>query len=467
MPELSSSALNHPKTDTIPFGITLTTQAEIDAFATNYPGCTSLDVNLRLVGSGINNLAGLSQIKSIDGQFALIQTSVVTMEGLNTINFFGSNSRLTIASNSSLNTLSDFTGSINTGEYSGITIQNNPNLISLNGLSGITSSNSLWVNNNDSLTNLNGVENMSISGNILAIERNDMLTDITALSGNLGQFDQIQIKENPLLSSLSGIEGVNLIASDASGLSIGGNALSNLDLLSTITNAPDNLFISCPNITNVLGLSNMQGELEILLIQNNSLITNFTGLEGITGIKQELRIINNNSLQSFSGIENVQNSNVTVPSLLALITNNPQLTDISSISNIEINSLSFILLENNPLLATCSNTLICNAIDLGNIGLNSNASGCNTIPEVEKECVLNSSQNNLLEEVVIYPNPVTNTLILNYPNENIEASIFSFNGKLILKSSSKLIDVSNLSSGIYFLKLESEEAISISKFIKA
>lgn len=47
-------------------GITLTTQAEIDAFPINYPGCTEIETYLNIGPSNdITNLDGLSQITFI------------------------------------------------------------------------------------------------------------------------------------------------------------------------------------------------------------------------------------------------------------------------------------------------------------------------------------------------------------------------------------------------------------------
>lgn len=150
--------------------ILLSTQAEIDDFAANYPGCTSLNVDITISGSDINDLSGLSQIIAINGTFLLLgNNSLTTMDGLSTINFFGANTRLAIDSNSSLVTISNFTGSLNSNDFSNLSIQNNENLTSISGLSGITNSKSINISYNDSLTNLSGVENMSISGNGLNI----------------------------------------------------------------------------------------------------------------------------------------------------------------------------------------------------------------------------------------------------------------------------------------------------------
>lgn len=66
----------------------------------------------------------------------------------------------------------------------------------------------------------------------------------------------------------------------------------------------------------------------------------------------------------------------------------------------------------------------------------------------------------------IFPNP-TNSIINIQSTENIN-SIFILNeyGQVIRESNKKLIDVSDLNSGVYFIKIESNESSSIQKFIK-
>jgi hypothetical protein len=44
----------------LPEGINFTTQAQIDNFQTNYPGCTEIEGDVLILGSNITNLTGLS-----------------------------------------------------------------------------------------------------------------------------------------------------------------------------------------------------------------------------------------------------------------------------------------------------------------------------------------------------------------------------------------------------------------------
>ncbi|MBK8194641.1 MAG: hypothetical protein IPK76_16025 [Lewinellaceae bacterium] len=97
-------------------GVTLSSQSEVNSFASDYPGCTILPVSLTISGSDITNLNGLSVLNEFD-----INTTA----------------SLRIESNPVLTNLSGLSGlSFIPG---GLTIFDNGALTNLNGLNNITS----------------------------------------------------------------------------------------------------------------------------------------------------------------------------------------------------------------------------------------------------------------------------------------------------------------------------------------
>jgi len=93
--------------------------------------------------------------------------------------------------------------------------------------------------------------------------------------------------------------------------------------------------------------------------------------------------------------------------------------------------------------------------------------------------VTSISENTAYHKIAIYPNPSSNIISINfyYPqllkDNNAEFQLFSVNGQLISKTKCDLnqvekqtINVSELSNGVYFLKLVSNDATVIEKFIK-
>jgi hypothetical protein len=89
------------------------------------------------------------------------------------------------------------------------------------------------------------------------------------------------------------------------------------------------------------------------------------------------------------------------------------------------------------------------------------------------ECSLSVDDNFLSNNIKIYPNPAKTTLFIDNPTgiSLNNGAIYDISGRLITNINSKLnnnltsINVSSLSSGIYFLKLNSENASTTFKFI--
>lgn len=70
--------------------------------------------------------------------------------------------------------------------------------------------------------------------------------------------------------------------------------------------------------------------------------------------------------------------------------------------------------------------------------------------------------------LTIYPNPVYETLFLNYTGESPESiSVYDISGKLVLSQGfKKNIHLSNLNSGIYFIEITSPQGKSTQRFVK-
>jgi hypothetical protein len=76
--------------------------------------------------------------------------------------------------------------------------------------------------------------------------------------------------------------------------------------------------------------------------------------------------------------------------------------------------------------------------------------------------------NKSLQEISLYPNPVNDILNITLTNLSIkEVKIFNLQGKLIIEeTTNKKVDVSGLVTGMYFVKIESEENSVTKKFVK-
>src|SRR5690606_35741362 len=110
-------------------------QADIDAFATNYPNCTEVSGNLTIQGANITDLTPLSNLTSVGGYLNIdYNSSLTNLDGLNNLTSIG--------------------GYLN--------IYYNSNLTNLDGLSNLTSVGAdLVIQSNSSLTDISGLQNIN------------------------------------------------------------------------------------------------------------------------------------------------------------------------------------------------------------------------------------------------------------------------------------------------------------------
>jgi hypothetical protein len=87
-----------------PDSLYITSQAQIDSFQINYPGCTEIEGDVEISGDDIMNLYGLSVLTSIGGYIDIWENHALTsLTGLDNIEA-ASIDNLYITSNSSLST---------------------------------------------------------------------------------------------------------------------------------------------------------------------------------------------------------------------------------------------------------------------------------------------------------------------------------------------------------------------------
>jgi len=208
----------------LPDGIWFGSQAQIDSFQINYPGCTEILGNVTIYGGDIINLSGLIGITSIGGDFIIDRVDSLTcLDGLDSLilvqghldigNFFhtGQHGNLSLSNINSLGNL------ISVGGHLGIYA--NSNLTSLEGLNQLTSiGDDLLIIENPALVNLYGLNNLISIGGSLLICFNPL--------NNLTGFDSLNSIEGDLLilgmsnlTSLTGLENLTTINGE---LQIGG-----------------------------------------------------------------------------------------------------------------------------------------------------------------------------------------------------------------------------------------------------
>jgi len=413
-------------------GIFFASQADIDNFTINYPGCTQILGGVTITGGDIANLDGLSVVASIGGALNISSNPMLTsITGLSALGSVGGG--ITIQENSMLPNLTGLSGiDAVTGtlriqsnaaltDISGLTgiesivgdvvFWNNNALANLTGLSGLeTIGKTLWIWDNQVLANLDGLSGLTSLGEGINFLLNPSLTSISGLSGISGFFTgYISIRGNPALMNLTGLSGItgvgggidvsyNDAIASISGLSgitgsvsylaIVANVVTDLSPLLGITSVTGGLSIRGINATNLSGLSNITGPLGGTLdISYNGGLTNLDGLSGITHVAGNLDIVGNygitfnSTLTSLSGLSGI----TSIGGYLRI--RGTFVTDLSGIQNINPATITALYLEIN-LLSLCEVPNICTYLSnpLNPASIFGNATNCGSRAAIEAAC---------------------------------------------------------------------------------
>jgi len=309
----------------LPNGIEFTSQVAINSFPANYPGCTGIQGNVRIDGSNITNLNGLSSLKSIGGFLSIDHnTSLANLNGLSNLKTVGGNfwvhDNIALTNISGLNevttiggylafefndALANFNGFNKLTSVGGVLVINkNASLLNLNGLNKLTSiGGRVDINDNDALIDASGLNAVTTVNDYLALESNDKLTilgfeNLSSVNGRLYIYDN---------GALTNLNGLNSLTSVDSFLIIQKNPkLKNLDGLENLNSIGDGIYIftndSLQNINALLNLSYVGHDIKI---QQNDALTNLIGLEGISHVNRNLDIQGNNGLLNLKGLDNI------------------------------------------------------------------------------------------------------------------------------------------------------------------
>lgn len=235
--------------------ILLNSQASIDSFSINYPGCTTIPswVDMTIddsISGTITNLDGLNQLTTI-GRSLFIEdnSNLKNLYGLNQLTSIGL--ALDIKNNPSLTNVDDLSQMLSINSY--LNIQNNDALINVDGLNQLTFVGSyLMIKGNNSLMNLDGLSQVAFVGEHLWIDANFSLTNVDGLSQITSVGRDIYISGNSVLTN---VDGLSQITSVGNNLTILFNPyLTNLDGLNQITSIEGDIQIEYNSLSQCCAL---------------------------------------------------------------------------------------------------------------------------------------------------------------------------------------------------------------------
>ncbi len=506
--------------------VTLTTQAEVDAFVAQYPNCTQIDGNLTISGGTVNNLSGLNNITTINGGLSISGTNITVANIFN--NLTNITGLLNVQNNPTMTNISGFNALVSTPNT--IQINNNLSLTQVSGFNALTTvglnlniigavANPLPLANisgfsnvqsvgyllvrNTALTNLSQLSSLQAINFGLSIDNNPLLTSIAALGNCTNAMNgnanfPFRIFNNQVLQSLNGINFssiTNTIDVQIENL----NLVENINQLTCLQGSFPTVQIRImPQLQNLNGLANISGigslillnlplvttlpnwnltQLQSMSISTMPALTSIATLSGVTSmgnnaVSNSIVITGNQQLTNLTGLQNVTSLN----NKSIFLNSNANLTDISALNGLAASTLSGLTITGNSNLATCEVEWVCNriAFNTTNVSISNNATGCESVTAVSNACdALGSDDFTTEYNVKVYPNPFNDQLQLQF-HQSIDGilTLLDVTGKVYLTqkingNQHTINNLGHLAKGIYVVQLQTKKGETfIQKLVK-
>ncbi len=446
------------------------TQIINNYFLTDISGFSSLTslTNLEIDGGILPSLNGLNSLDSVMGSLKISGILISTMEGLENLTYIGAG--LTIEGTSYLLNLDGLDDLSFIGLE--LKIYNNLALLNLDALNDVEDYDLL-------LASIYNNPNLSYCANNFVCELvDDPALNIYLIGNDLGCNTEEEIIEDcevlGQIFTFYSQEEVDNFPSLCVGCStiigsiyIEGQDITNLDSLSQITSVSGDVTIGYvignPLLLTLGGLDNLLEIGGYLSIENNPSLLGFEGiiessnamnLSSLSDIGGDFLIAQNASLENLMGLESLSSIDGDL-----IIEDNISLTSLTGIENLDYQSIDNLYVQDNPVLSTCHIQTICNYISNPN-GLtliNNNDEGCNSSDEVYSICSVGIDDINYEDNLLVFPNPATTDLYISNISllEIDEIKIVNQMGQIVIiqKGNSGSIDISQLTSGLYFVEI--------------
>ncbi|WP_170110475.1 T9SS type A sorting domain-containing protein [Flavilitoribacter nigricans] len=407
--------------DCLPEGIIFDSQAGIDAFANDHPGCTTI------LGDVIIQESTPGNIKNLNG----------------------------------LSVLTAF------GDY--LEIHDNEALTDLTGLGNIeTIAGGLNIFGNPGLEKLTGLEKLNFIGGSLRIALNHQLRSIEALNELQTVVEDLTVSDNLLLSSLFGLHKVDTIGGYLLILTSG--ELTNLRGLDALRGIGKGLLIeSNEKLIDLRGLDKVTSIGGNCIIVNNQSLRSLDGLNAVTAIDGKLQVALNPFLEDLVALKKLK----SIRGLLQIYAN-VGLKSLSGLENIDAAGIEDLAILASDILTVCHVQSICDYLGLSanQASISMNGNGCNVRSQILERCQRRGTGGRPAppKDPVFFPNPTSGLVTIDAETLADAATyeVADALGRILLEGAleGKQFDLSELAAGIYFVKIKTEELELLRKIVK-
>ncbi|MBK8565002.1 MAG: T9SS type A sorting domain-containing protein [Saprospiraceae bacterium] len=448
--------------DCLPDGITLNSQAAINAFAANYPGCTHVLGDVKIVNSSASNLAGLAQIKTIGGDLDIFYSdNLVSLAGLDSLTSIGTN--LQIGGNNGLTSLNGLNNLTSVGGT--LQVSGNFALEDLDGMEGVTTIGQSLSISGTLLTSVDGLSSVTSIGKDFQIYSNEYLASISALASLETTVGNFILNTNPALSSLNGLENLVSVGGNFELSSLG--SLTSFAGLENLSSVGGNFKIAgVPLPTSLAGFNDLSSVGQEFSVGGANL-TSLDGLERLKTIGKHFYVSNNPNLNDLTALDSL----VSIKGTIRVLSNDA-LTSLKGLDNIDPLGILDLYVTSSPNLSVCDVASICGylADPTNSASISGNATGCNSIAQVKNECLTAVQPGRrALQSMSIFPNPTTGIVQFNEPlPKDAECSLTDFYGKTLKLEATPEgnFDISGLLAGVYCLRVWAGNGHWIQKIVK-
>lgn len=308
--------------DICPTGpVVINSQADLSLYQQNYPDCTSLPQGLLIEGNDVNDSTVFDNLLSVFGDITIQNNpNLVTLVGLeHLLGIFDGD--ILIENNEELVSIELFNmGSGYSLENRVVEIKDNPSLLSLDSFDSVREPSSFILDNNDSLDDLIGLTLINVDS--LYIGNNDGLINLIGIN-SLNSFGSLVIDGNPNLESLEGMNNVSptdgvFIRNNNNLVDISGLNISPININGVLEiSENDNL-----SVCSTFLLCNYLNEFPEVSIFNNNFGCNSIE-ELIISCDEDFNYLSGEVLFDFNE-NDCSNSDIGVPNILLEISNGTQ-----------------------------------------------------------------------------------------------------------------------------------------------